>query len=255
MSKADSPTKLCTEADCGRPLRARGLCATHYNRSRYTPDERIKKITVPCGWCAKPCVKAPDKNRGYAERFCSLECRDNMRAFRVSPRHPRLVTHLTSRHRAHPDYGLPVIYVSPPAKVVTKRPRIAFTAGWCRNCGRAFVDRWLADRSSMCCSPRCARRRAKDQRRARQKAAYLADVSRVAIFERDGYRCQLCGRKTKRNKEVPHPLAPVLDHIIPLALGVEAGGVHAPHNVQCAHFLCNSQKSDSIVTVQLMLFG
>jgi len=35
-------------------------------------------------------------------------------------------------------------------------------------------------------------------------------------------------------------LAPVIDHIVPLALG----GEHAHYNVQAAHFMCNSEKRD-----------
>jgi 5-methylcytosine-specific restriction endonuclease McrA len=49
-----------------------------------------------------------------------------------------------------------------------------------------------------------------------------------------------------------HPVSGGSDHIVPLA----QGGTHEPANVQCAHFLCNSIKSDSMQTTQqLMLFG
>lgn len=80
-------------------------------------------------------------------------------------------------------------------------------------------------------------------------------MSPAAIFQRDGWRCQICKRMVRRDKAAPHPLAPVLDHVIPLAAGVEQGGVHAPHNVQCAHFICNCIKSDKGGAVQPMLFG
>lgn len=61
-------------------------------------------------------------------------------------------------------------------------------------------------------------------------------VYRSKIFERDGWRCQLCRKPVRRTAVVPHPLAPTLDHIVPLA----AGGLHEPANVQTAHFICNS---------------
>lgn len=32
-NRADSPTKVCTEDGCVNPLRARGLCSTHYNKA------------------------------------------------------------------------------------------------------------------------------------------------------------------------------------------------------------------------------
>jgi len=39
---------------------------------------------------------------------------------------------------------------------------------------------------------------------------------------------------------VPHPLAPTIDHLIPLA----DGGSDSPANVATAHFLCNSTKGE-----------
>ena len=75
-----------------------------------------------------------------------------------------------------------------------------------------------------------------------KRGAYVEDVWRSKVFERDRYRCQLCGKAVKRDAEVPHPKAPVLDHIIPLA----EGGTHEYRNVQTAHFMCNSIKSDGV---------
>ena len=86
------------------------------------------------------------------------------------------------------------------------------------------------------------RRAAKERRRAVKRGAYVAPVNRRAIFERDRWRCELCGRKLKRAAVSPHPLAPVLDHLLPLA----QGGKHEPANVQAAHWLCNSIKGDRV---------
>lgn len=91
----------------------------------------------------------------------------------------------------------------------------------------------------------------KARRRAREKDAFVADVNRYEIFERDKWTCKLCHRKVNRRAVVPHPKAPVLDHVIPLA----GDGTHEPANVQCAHFLCNSLKSDRGGGEQLMLIG
>jgi 5-methylcytosine-specific restriction endonuclease McrA len=76
---------------------------------------------------------------------------------------------------------------------------------------------------------------------------------RLDIFERDGWRCQLCRRPVKRAATVPHPLAPTIDHVIPLALG----GPDAPENVQCACFECNTHKSHGVLGPgeQLRLIG
>lgn len=51
-------------------------------------------------------------------------------------------------------------------------------------------------------------------------------------------------------KAVPHPKAPTIDHVLPLA----AGGDDVRANVQLAHFECNWKKRDG-GTQQLMLVG
>jgi 5-methylcytosine-specific restriction endonuclease McrA len=82
------------------------------------------------------------------------------------------------------------------------------------------------------------RQEEKAVRRARKRGAFVANVSRLAIFERDGWVCQLCKEPLDREAQAPAPLSPTIDHIVPLAVG----GTHEPRNVQAAHFICNSVK-------------
>lgn len=91
----------------------------------------------------------------------------------------------------------------------------------------------------------------RDRRRARKRKAFIAPVSRHAIFQRDKWTCHLCGKRVKRSEQAPHPLAPTIDHVIPLAVG----GTHEPANCRTAHFLCNSTKSHGGGGEQLMLIG
>ena len=93
------------------------------------------------------------------------------------------------------------------------------------------------------CSALCGKQASKARRRALQRDAFVEPVSPRRVFERDRWTCRLCGKRVQRDAKVPHPQAPVLDHIVPLAAGRDNGGVHASWNVQCAHFLCNSVKS------------
>lgn len=104
-------------------------------------------------------------------------------------------------------------------------------AGRCRECGDWFTTLQPAQ---VTCSKRCARSAGKSRRRALQHAAFVAPVYRLAVFERDIWTCRLCGGKVKRGSVAPHPLAPTIDHIIPLA----TGGTHEPANCQTAHFIC-----------------
>lgn len=116
----------------------------------------------------------------------------------------------------------------------------------CSICGVAFlrIGRHGAPKA---CSPACARRtvayremraNANQRRRAAKRTGTVETVYRRKVYERDGWRCQLCQRPVKRDALAPDPLSPSLDHIIPLA----AGGTHEYRNVQLAHFLCNSRK-------------
>lgn len=249
MAKADSPTKTCGEDGCGRSLRARGLCSTHYNQI-YQPN-RYRKITVVCGWCGRSCEKAADASRNYAYRFCSFDCLGAMKAYEAGS--PMLCA-LTRWHPAHPQFRppLPVLWAPPARALVQPRARAprVFVGGTCVRCGSMYLAEDYTDKARFC-SRACYRGDAKDRRRARKRAAYVADVSRTRIFERDGWRCQLCRKLVRRDAVVPHPLAPTIDHIVAL----NRGGTHEPANVQCAHFICNSRKSDRSDAVQPMLFG
>lgn len=227
------PQRTCGVDGCPKPHRARGLCVTHYNR-RYMPDERHLKMVVACAWCGVECLKVATQR--YERRFCSLHCRDT---WRRRDRLPVLYVGEVIRPKATRE--------QPPQPRSTKR----WVAGNCHRCGTAFVAEDYSG-TARWCSLTCARRVSKQRRRAVKKAAFVAPVSPRRIYERDGWRCQLCRKKVRRDKVAPHPLAPVLDHIFPLA----PGGTHEPSNVQCAHFLCNSIKRDVVPpAIQLMLFG
>lgn len=126
----------------------------------------------------------------------------------------------------------------------------------CAECGTPYRRGPLDGKSTRClpCREQWNRdqvRLHRDKRRARKRDAYVADVRRADIYVRDKYRCMLCGKKLRMDAAVPHPLAPTIDHIIPLAVG----GTHEPANAQAAHFICNARKSAGGGGEQLLLIG
>lgn len=138
------------------------------------------------------------------------------------------------------------------------RRQRCFKSVKCRQCGNMF----LTLNVDLTCSDKCwkqnlrdQRRLNKDKRRAVKKQAFVESVSPKYIFKRDGYRCQLCKKMTDPTKTVPHPEAPTVDHIIPLDLGVERGGIHAKRNCHTAHFKCNCTKGNRGGGEQLLLIG
>jgi len=74
----------------------------------------------------------------------------------------------------------------------------------------------------------------------RRRAIYKKgeNINRVEVYERDNWKCQICGFMIDSSLRFPNPLAATLDHIVPLALG----GTHTYENVGTAHAFCNFQK-------------
>lgn len=159
--------------------------------------------------------------------------------------------------RARLEKKLPVPYAGPkhvaPPIVHAKSAR-RFNAGQCRTCGAGFVTTGLWVTCSTECGDAYGREQRslhKTRRATRKRGAYVADVSRRKVYEADGYRCHICNRKTDPTKPVPHPKAPTIDHVIPLALG----GTHEPVNCRTACFRCNSTKGHTGHGDQMLLIA
>jgi 5-methylcytosine-specific restriction endonuclease McrA len=79
------------------------------------------------------------------------------------------------------------------------------------------------------------------QRKALEKGARTAKkIVPCEIFERDDWRCGLCGGDVPQDARFPDPLSATIDHIIPLS----CGGQHTEANVQLAHLTCNCSVRD-----------
>lgn len=117
----------------------------------------------------------------------------------------------------------------------------------CAHCGTEFAPAYGDLRQSYC-SSEClyARRALRDsgsthKRRARRFGCAIEKVDRIAVFDRDGWKCQICGIDTPRTSlGTREHDAPELDHVIPLA----QGGAHSFANTQCACRDCNNVKGN-----------
>lgn len=82
------------------------------------------------------------------------------------------------------------------------------------------------------------------RQRARHHGVRYVSVEVRAIYERDGWRCQICKRQCRQSFAVskvdgrPHPRSPTIDHI----KSMKDGGNHEPSNLQLACFGCNTKK-------------
>jgi len=69
------------------------------------------------------------------------------------------------------------------------------------------------------------------------------------IFQRDGWRCHLCGKRIREDLPRTHPDGATIDHLVPLSLG----GVDEPHNLAAAHWRCNQAKGVRPANEQLRM--
>ena len=124
-------------------------------------------------------------------------------------------------------------------------------------CSVIYV-REYGDSGRLYCSTRCSRRSAKwgksinHRKRARHYGVEYEYINHKKVFDRDGWSCQVCGRKTPQSMSGKHkPTSPELDHRVPMA----SGGGHLYYNVQCTCRRCNGEKSNHSSAGQLPMFG
>ena len=117
----------------------------------------------------------------------------------------------------------------------------------CAECGKHVVPVYGNKKRLFCsneCSSKHSRRTSKAKRKARTRGALKHErVDPFKVFDRDGWRCQICMKKTHRSKRgTIEDMAPELDHILPLS----KGGDHTYANTQCTCRKCNISKGASV---------
>lgn len=259
--KQISQRVLCGDPDCdkthrkaGKERRAAGVFLMQQSHG----------TTKPCRHC-KRCGKGPLAR--HQKDYCSRECagadaREYKRDFMGVPAVIRKSLHLASWFVSWDTEREAACRPAPAARlcVVCDKPTQSHEH---RFCSRECMYAWRGDRpcdkcggvvhkaqshGSVVCKS-CKKKfrnknRSHFRKRARHHGVLYVPVSRLFIYERDKWICQICHRRCKGkwliNKVTgkPHPLSPTIDHIIPMA----CGGDHVPENLQLACFACNTKK-------------
>lgn len=216
-TRSDSPTKVCSLNDCDRPLRAKGYCASHYNKMVNPPR---KATPVECPTCGEVTLK-----RDASRRFCSLLCRD---VWRID-QHDDPMYHTGGRPRGAWICKLPADH---PVMWMGATTPVAFID--CAWCGVLFCRR---DKRAVYCSKRCGRRASACRRRGReaQDFGFWTWSDFMHIARRFDYRCAYCDIKPT---EALQP-----DHVVP----VSKGGANTIANLLPACGPCNSDKRDLLL--------
>jgi hypothetical protein len=244
-------SKLCAQRTAKRiqrrkhpkpaPIARRAICSICETAFAQVRPAHGGKTPI---YCSHACATKATQRK--PAQFCTvhfLRCRECDRCF-ASRRRRTTCSEACNRARAAKK------------SLLLQRARVMHYEGrTCDYCGIRFTAIWRCyarngkRANRRFCSPQCGARffRAASGRnhraRARRRGAAYERVDRFAVFERDGWRCQLCGIDTPpslfRKKRGDNTMnAPELDHIVPLA----RGGDHVMDNCQCLCRACNGLK-------------
>jgi hypothetical protein len=119
----------------------------------------------------------------------------------------------------------------------------------CKGCGVTFSVNFYANTRlfhSRKCSIRYLKREigTNHRQRCRHFGVPYTTIKKNDIYERDNYICGICGYPIDKMLKWPDMMSISIDHIIPLSAKGSPG--HIMSNVQAAHFICNSNKSDGM---------
>ncbi len=249
-----APTRLCRV--CGGPLpkRKKYLCSPECKLADGARIAREKRALTPVP--DRPCKECGATvsyvGVGIPPKFCSQACKlrfhsrvRRRRLLGVAPLDEQLCREcgLTFiRRKANQVYCSRRCY----QRGNPKRPKFTPSTRRCQNCGGDFVSKRYDQRF---CSVKC-QRAADGRRRARALLRPLGEhYSDLDVFERDHWRCHLCGKFVRRDVSRNDPLGATIDHIIPLS----QGGTDEPTNVATAHRSCNGLKGDRLAGEQLRI--
>lgn len=164
------------------------------------------------------------------------------------------------------DGGLPVL-------LTPRKPKTFAQPGLCRHCGDPLpAARPARTKSCATCRKQATKlkRARRAERRARKRVCVVDGCSRrgcrkhyptssrrraaywnvpfepivsVAVYDRDGWLCGLCGLPVDKQLKWPDPMSVSLDHIVPMS----KGGAHLWENVGCSHLTCNLRKHNKML--------
>lgn len=140
---------------------------------------------------------------------------------------------------------------------VARHPRGVYCSDMCRTtprtCNVYIVDCEMCGKVATLrkpgrfCSMRCKNAAKRDPRSRRNRGLVVGPL-RAAIFQRDGWRCHLCGESITTREFRNRPGDPTIDHLVPRS----KGGTNDPANLAAAHNVCNQRRGNK-GAVQLRL--
>lgn len=203
---------------------------------------------IVCAYCYTETTVTAYKNRDRV-RFCSVRCRASM-VSKIAAECAVIRKFAGRKARERKAR------IKKEIDAIRRIGRNIRAQGVCQYCSKLYSRKKLFQRyCSETCSHsakaeakdrhrasdayRAAKRRGKSRRRAVLRGCEHESIDPIKVFERDGWRCHLCGIKTPRRlRGTIKDNAPELEHIVSLA----DGGSHTWGNVACSCRRCNIAK-------------
>lgn len=264
----DGSTRKTKYSLCSQPCKSRAsLLRRNPNAIKLRDGPKPPCVCIGCGKVYVNKRRSNTEGTKYCSRECALKTQAIYRAERASPKYCRVYVS-QCKVCANPILSrLPRLYCGDDCKRVAYSTAPAVKS--CKCCGKDYTPMYTGGGLSDYCGDKCreaaakvsktkARRstRAKfgkgDRKRARKYGVEYQPVNRLKVFDRDGWKCQICGKPTPRKQMgLMVSNAPELDHRIPIS----KGGAHTYSNTQCACRQCNGEKNNLRCTGQLPMFG
>lgn len=222
-------------------------CALRARNQAEGKTGRLKLVV--CRGCGDARERMVRKHRDSGE-YCSRECYNGWK-IRMAGERAALRRIAQNWKPAHDD--LVDREIAALRRIARWKPGRRLTVRPCSGCGVKMMGLGNYKRTCEPCKAearkqakgmewyKAAKRANKAMRRAKERGATADRIDPIRVFERDGWKCHLCGCTTPmRLRGSYEDNAPELDHVIPLA----AGGSHTWGNVRCSCRKCNILKSD-----------
>lgn len=122
------------------------------------------------------------------------------------------------------------------------QPDRVFAHGSCQWCGDTYTA-MIRGRNALhrYCSPRCGRNHSESKRQ--RGSWWITKRDRQAIYDRDGWACQLCMRPVDKELHHTDNWSASLDHIIPRSHQLVPD--HSARNLRLTHRWCNAVRGDN----------
>ena len=272
IQKPQNPDHPCV--DCGNPIWRESVRCRTCAGVKHRTQQGNAFVCEQCGKPAHRKLSQTNRKLGSVNRWCSMQCRvawnaehnqesraerkeralaaSKRREDRLANRKPQYSSiWFRSCDKCCEPYVARRSNQRHCSSECAKPERNEVEHRNCESCGSEFITSRL---DKLYCSDKCRPDRGlrKFKQRARHYGVFYEPVNEFQVFNRDGWKCQICGKSTPQQQRGKHkPNSPELDHRVPMS----KGGPHTYANTQCSCRECNGAKGNKLNIGQLPLFA